>query len=319
MGGVPVFIAVLLGLLLWLPQGGVLTYKYFLLSCLIIFTIGVRDDLIPMKASYKLINQLIPMIITLYFLDVQITSLYMLHAGWEFPIVVTWAISLFTVVVITNSFNLIDGIDGLAGSIGLICLVFFGAWSFLIGEYVLSLICSAFFGGYLAFIIYNWEPSKIIMGDTGALLLGFVVAILSLLFLNLNQDLDAGFEYRIQNPIAILISLLIVPLLDTIRVFVIRISQKKSPFTPDNNHIHYILMRQGMSHSAVVLTLIAINILFLSVAILIGDIGEFYSLVVVLVMAISLNILFYILAIRKPDVKAATSLKPQAQETTIEQ
>lgn len=270
---------------MWLPKEGFDFLKYLIVALTIIFIIGLRDDLIPMRPIYKIINQLIPTILVIYFFDQKIQSFYALGVGGIFPEYFQWIATILTVIVITNSYNLVDGIDGLAASLGVIALALFGSWYFTVGDIYMSVICFSFTGAYLSFLNYNWQPSKIFMGDTGALLLGFLISFVVIDFFNTNNTLTVGDSMFCRNPISIAIGILIIPLLDTIRVFVIRVSQNKSPFTPDNNHMHHKLLKLGLGHSKTVLVLLAINIIFVFSVVLLRRYHEIYSMLSIILLS----------------------------------
>lgn len=261
-----------------MPKGGVDELKYVFLAATIVFIIGIRDDLIPMRPIYKLINQLIPTLLVIYFYDVTIYSLYGIAGSWEFPILVKIFVTVFTVIVITNSFNLIDGIDGLAGSIAIIASSVLGIWFMMINHIYLSALCFSLVGVCVGFLYYNWSPSKIFMGDTGALLIGFLLSCLIIIFLNENAALKMTHYAKLENPITFAISIVMLPLVDTLRVFIIRIKNGVSPFFPDNNHLHHMLLNKGYSHSKTVMILFAANLCSVALAVFTSTLSDRYAL-----------------------------------------
>lgn len=264
MGGIPIFVATLFSLLLWL--GGVESnYRYLFSALTIFFIIGLRDDLIPMKPTFKLLSQLVPILLVVFFSDVRLTSFYSL-ADVNFDQLTSILITSFTLIVITNSFNLIDGIDGLAGTIGGLILSSFGLYFYLVNHEPLAFLCFALVGALVAFLIYNWSPSRIFMGDTGALLIGFLIGCLSIYFININFELDPSDQYKLNGSISTAICILIIPLIDTMRIFIIRVAKRKSPLSADNNHIHHELIKLGLNHSQSTLIIAFINLLFIGLA-----------------------------------------------------
>ena len=186
--------------------------------------------------------------------------------GFEFPLVFTWIITLFVFTVVTNSINLIDGLDGLAGSLSLVILGAYGSWFMLAGFEQAAYVCLAIIGGIIAFLFFNWQPSRIFMGDTGALTLGLTCAAMSILFINFNFGLAPDHPAKLTSGVATSICVLIVPLSDTLRVFIIRILSGRSPFSADTNHLHHLLIRCGFTHSGVVKVLVSINLVFIALA-----------------------------------------------------
>jgi UDP-GlcNAc:undecaprenyl-phosphate GlcNAc-1-phosphate transferase len=171
---------------------------------------------------------------------------------------------LFTIVVITNSFNLIDGVDGLAGCLGLLTSAIFGFYFYKTGLVLYSLMAFSLSGSLVAFLIYNFSPAKIFMGDTGSLLIGLLNSIFVIKFISIADTPSFGFP--LESAPAIGFSILIVPLFDTLRVVGIRIINRRSPFSPDRNHIHHFLLDLGLSHKMVTLTCLSANVIFIALA-----------------------------------------------------
>lgn len=285
MGGIPLFLGAAFSLLIWLPQEASFEYKYLFGALSIVFVIGLRDDLIPLRPLFKLLSQLIPALMVIYLSDIKLDSFYELF-NWHFPEVMAWVVTVFVIIVITNSINLIDGLDGLAGSISFIVLGSIATWFYLVGEVYFSYITFAFLGGIAAFLYFNWQPSKIFMGDTGALLIGFFQACLIILFINKNFNLPLGSDFKFMSSIGTAICIMIIPLMDTLRVFIIRIINAKSPFEADNNHIHHLLIKAGLNHSQSVLILIGVNAVFIALAICLKEHGDLILLITTLLLSL---------------------------------
>jgi UDP-N-acetylmuramyl pentapeptide phosphotransferase/UDP-N-acetylglucosamine-1-phosphate transferase len=292
LGGIAIFIGFVISTCIWIGLAGIVHYKYVLVALSIIFAMGIRDDVLPIRPKVKLIVQLVAatMVVLLAKSNIQITSLYGLFGVFELNSELSFVLSLFTIIVVTNAFNLIDGLDGLAGVIAIISLIFFGVWFFLIKgigapNYTPILIFSML-GAVLAFLSFNWEPAKIFMGDTGALVLGFLFSILAIHFIEVNYHLPMNHTYRFNASITTAVCVIIIPLCDTLRIFIVRLSKGKSPFDPDKSHIHHALMRLGLRHYQTALVLGIVNILFIGVAVVFQDYGDNVLLPVVLVLAI---------------------------------
>jgi UDP-N-acetylmuramyl pentapeptide phosphotransferase/UDP-N-acetylglucosamine-1-phosphate transferase len=148
-------------------------------------------------------------------------------------------------VGVTNAFNLIDGIDGLAGGLGFMSLVTLGFFLTMNGDINTALIAFALAGGILAFLYFNFNPAKIFMGDTGSLLLGFVTAVLCIRLIQVN---DAVPNPVLPHAPVFVLGIVLIPVFDTLRVFGTRIWKGHSPFTADRTHIHHLLTNQGFSH-----------------------------------------------------------------------
>ncbi|MEQ8928196.1 MAG: MraY family glycosyltransferase, partial [Fulvivirga sp.] len=202
-----------------------------------------------------------------------------------------------------NSFNLIDGIDGLSGTLGFIIISSFGVWFYLTGNMSLSFISFAFLGGIMAFLVYNWYPSKIFMGDTGALMIGFLIGCLAIYFININFNLDPSSPLRFSATIGTAICILIVPLTDTLRIFILRILSAKSPLHADNNHIHHALLMLDLNHAQSTLVLGVVNLLFIGLAILGKEWSEFQLLSSSILLALLLLWVLHKLVIHKAQTQ----------------
>jgi UDP-N-acetylmuramyl pentapeptide phosphotransferase/UDP-N-acetylglucosamine-1-phosphate transferase len=205
---------------------------------------------------------------------------------------VSIAISYFTIIVVMNSFNLIDGVDGLAGTLGLLSMLVFGIYFFAISMLAYSLLAFAMAGSLLAFLIFNHHPAKIFMGDSGSLMIGLVNSILVIKFIGVADS--SAIAIPLESSVVVGIAILSIPLVDTLRVFSIRIYKGNSPFTPDRNHIHHLLLERGFKHPLITFCCLAFNILFIAVAYFGRSLGPTYLLLIVLSMSLSgLGLLFY--------------------------
>jgi UDP-N-acetylmuramyl pentapeptide phosphotransferase/UDP-N-acetylglucosamine-1-phosphate transferase len=182
-------------------------------------------------------------------------------------------LSVVIIIAIINSFNLIDGINGLAGAIGLLACVSWGAWFLAIHSPALAVVAFSLAGAITAFLKYNFTPAKIFMGDTGSLLIGTVCAILSINFIEMNHLASIKPAYTFNAAPAIAVGILILPLYDTLRVFVQRILHGRSPFSPDKTHIHHLLLDLGINHMKATAMLLSVNVLFIAMALLLDHLG----------------------------------------------
>jgi UDP-N-acetylmuramyl pentapeptide phosphotransferase/UDP-N-acetylglucosamine-1-phosphate transferase len=305
LGGIAIFIGFLVATLIWMNYAQWDYIRYILASLLIVFLIGVRDDLVPFRALHKLYGQIIAIVILL-FSGISISSFYGLFGIYEIPNGVGYPLTVLSIVVITNAFNLIDGLDGLAGSVGLVALTAFGSWFFWIGDLTFALFAFAMIGGILAFLVFNWQPAEIFMGDTGAMVIGMLLSVMAIHFMAANESLSSIHPAVFEAPIATAASFIIVPLSDTLRIIILRISKGQSPFQPDKSHIHHALMRIGMTHGKTALTLASVNLFFILVAFALRSYGDTVVLPIVVVTAAMLSILLDRLIIRKLSTTKAT-------------
>ncbi len=302
MGGISIFIGFLIANLTWMDYAYWDNTRYVLASLVIVFLLGVRDDLVPFRALHKLYGQIIAVVI-LIFSTIQISSLYGFAGIYELPIWVSYTITGITIIAITNSFNLIDGLDGLAGSIGIVALSVLGVWFFFAGDFVFSLICFAMIGGILAFLVFNWEPSEIFMGDTGAMVIGMLLAILVINFMNVNDGLSPANPVKFSAPIATAACFIIVPLSDTLRIIILRTLRGQSPFTPDKSHIHHSIMRLGMTHSKTAGILVIVSVCYIGAAWIFRKATDVWMLPAVIIFSLILSFILDRLIIRRLSSK----------------
>jgi len=292
LGGVGIFGGFLLASLLSISAFQNPEFQYFFAAAIVIFFIGLKDDLIVLSATKKFIGQVITASILIHLADIRITSMHGLFGFYEVSEGFSIALSYLTIIVVINSFNLIDGVDGLAGTLGLLSTLLFGVYFFAINMPAYSLLAFAMAGSLLAFLIFNHHPAKIFMGDSGSLMIGLVNAILVIKFITVADS--RAIAIPIESSVAVGFAILIIPLLDTLRVFSIRIFNGNSPFTPDKNHVHHLLLERGFRHPGITFFCVTLNLLFISVAYLGRSMGPTYSLLVILTMAFSgLALLFY--------------------------
>lgn len=228
-------------------------FQYYLASFFIIFIIGVIDDIFVLRAWKKLLGQLLVAAILTVKAHLLITNLQGLAGVFSINTEFSYVLTFFTVLLVINSFNLIDGIDGLAGSLGLISSLSFGLYFYVNGNVPFAILGFVMSGSLLAFLMFNFPPAKIFMGDSGSMLIGLVNVILLIKFI---ETANTAPIYPISSPIAIGFAILLIPMLDVLRVFIIRLTKGVSPFAPDRNHLHHLLLNQGFSHTKVTTTLL---------------------------------------------------------------
>lgn len=315
LGGIAIFAGVLFSIIMWTPFDVFGDLQYILCAFIIIFLIGARDDIIPVPAAKKLVAQIFAACILVFKSNVIITSLYGLFGIVELNIYVSYALSIFTILVIINAFNLIDGINGLSGSIGILISLTFGTWFIMVDRLELAIVAFTLAGATVAFLKYNITPARIFMGDTGSLLIGLVCAILAIKFIELNSAILSSGELEhfkhlaVRSVPAVTIGIMIIPLFDTLRVFLTRALRRKSPFSPDRTHIHHLILDLGFSHMQGTGILVAINALFILMVFNLQNIGTLNLLLLVVGLAAALTGLLYYLVSNKRKLKIQESLE----------
>lgn len=291
LGGLGIFAGFILATLLGAPLGTA-ELQYFAAAAIVVFFLGIKDDILILSAAKKFIGQLIAAGIIIKFGGVQITNMHGFLGIYEIPHIASIVFTLFTVIVIVNSFNLIDGVDGLAGSLGLLTALVFGSYFAFIGQTLYAVIAFSLAGSLIGFLIYNFSPAKIFMGDTGSLLIGLINSILVIKFINIAGN--EGSALPLQAAPALGIAILIVPLLDTLRVFGLRILDRRSPFSPDRTHVHHFLLDLGYSHRQVTFLCVGANIALIVLAFVLRNLGT--TILIGLLMSIffsAIGLIYY--------------------------
>lgn len=307
LGGLGIFAGFILATLIGAPAGSGRELQFFAASAIVTFFLGIKDDILVLSAAKKFLGQVIAAGIIIWFGKLQITDMHGLFGINEIPHVASLALTFFTVLVITNSFNLIDGVDGLAGSLGLLTTLVFGAYFFYVGQSMYAVMAFALSGSLIAFLIYNFSPAKIFMGDTGSLLLGLVNAVLVIKFINIAGNPATSFH--IEAAPAVGFAILIVPLFDTLRVFGLRILDRRSPFSPDRTHVHHFLLDMGLNHKKITFVCLGVNVGFILLAFFMRNMGTTIVLSAVLLTALALIGLIYYLRSKNNLSRSSAKLK----------
>ena len=219
----------------------------------IMFFIGLVDDLIGVSPKSKLIGQVIVAIIIIFMTNLRISSLYGILGIYELPYIVSVILTVLFYITIINAYNLIDGVDGLAGSFAITANVLFAIFFYLNSNFTMLFLSLGIIGALTSFLFFNFSKTKkIFMGDTGSMVIGMLLAYQAV---NLTSvDFYETLAFIDLKSLVYILALFSFPLIDTIRVFSIRIKEGKSPFTADNNHIHHNLLAAGLKHWEISIT-----------------------------------------------------------------
>lgn len=262
LGGISIFIGFILGLTLT-RNGYILPGLTFIIAAaLIMFFVGLKDDIVNLSATKKLAAELLVAAILIFPGHFRFTNLHGFFGIEAIPLVPSVLLSGFVMIVFINAFNLIDGIDGLAAGLSMFAASVFGVWFFISGHFEFSIVSFSLVGALLGFYYYNvyGKRHKVFMGDTGSLILGTIMAVLVIQFNEFN--IDQTDPYAIYAAPAVSFGILIYPLMDTLRVFAIRVIQRRSPLSADKNHTHHRLLALGMNHRKATYLILAVNALF---------------------------------------------------------
>lgn len=292
-GGVNIFISFLITVF-FLSYGLFSQIQFIIIGVLVILIVGFVDDLIDIKASWKLLGELCAAFFLIVLSDVRLTNLHGFMGVYQISSVASYSLSFFVFIVIINALNLVDGVDGLASGLGIIYTTFFGVYFSLTGYPNLSISSYAMVGSLSVFFLYNvfGRKSKIFMGDSGSLLLGYMMTLFVFEFCEINAYHRLPAAYYIKAAPAVAICIMAVPLYDTLRVMLTRIKKGISPFHPDRNHVHHLLLKIGLNHLHVTVILILVSILF----VVLGYLGRNWDITLLVFVAFSLaSLLMYIL------------------------
>lgn len=271
-GGINIFISFLLTVFMFSYEI-ISQLQFSIIGVFIILIVGFVDDLIDIKVSWKLIGEITSAFFLIVLSDIRLTNLHGFLGILNLSLPASYLLSFFVFIVIINALNLIDGVDGLASGLGILYSLFFAIYFTLTNNPNLAISAYAMVGSLAVFFLYNvfGQKSKIFMGDSGSLLLGYMITLYVFEFCTINA-------YPIANNIpdflsmnaapAVAVCVLSVPLFDTLRVMLTRIKKGVSPFHPDKNHIHHLLLKAGLKHRQVTFVLMLVSILFIGLGLL---------------------------------------------------
>ena len=253
----------------------------FFVSLLIIYGVGLIDDLVGLGAKTKFTAQIIAALL-LPLMGLYVNNLYGFLGIHEIPSSIGMPLTVFVIVFISNAINLIDGIDGLSAGLSLIALTGFLICFLREGLIAYSILIAGLMGVLVPFLYFNIygkadKNRKIFMGDSGSLTLGFILGFLFVKFTMFNPSV-APFHL---DSMMLAYSLLIVPVFDVVRVSLARIYHHKPIFSADKNHIHHKLMRTGINQHQALLTILLLSIFFITTNILLWNILDMSILVVI--------------------------------------
>lgn len=303
MGGIASCLGMAVACAFWFGFSKDIFVVSFFFSMAVLLAIGMMDDLKNLSARYKFAIQ-IAVALLIAFSGVRITSFNGLFGINELSVSAQYTFTVLAITGITNAFNLIDGIDGLAGGLGFMSLVTLGIFLTLSGDSNNAVVAFALGGGLLGFLYYNFNPAKIFMGDTGSLVLGFVTAVLCIRLIQLNLDISTSVLPHA--PIFVL-SIVMIPVFDTLRVFALRIWSGRSPFSPDKNHIHHLLTNNGWNHSLAAKLLCGVHALVLVAGYFLKDVSQITGLLLLILIMLATIFVFQRLRMPEPGKKIRVS------------
>ncbi len=306
LGGLAIAFGFLMNFIFW--YDGMQSITLFVAIVLLVCT-GVVDDIKGLSSARKYLLQLIASIIVVTG-GVQIESFYGFLGINELPVVVSYMLTIFLISGLVNAFNLIDGIDGLAGGLAFINAIVFVLFFVVLEDWYGAILAASLGGGLLAFLRYNFNPASIFMGDTGSMVIGFMMAVLGVRLINTIPDVSSPFNSH--DLMLVAFGVLLLPAYDTIRVFIVRLSKKQSPFKPDQKHIHHLLIQTGSNHRQSALILYVSNLVVIGSALLLRN----YSLSVSIPLLLIEVVVFTELITLKMLLKSIKRIGAVADITT---
>ena len=271
-GGIGIFLAFLLGVVLvnFSHLNGVSVM--FLLSTGVLFIAGLYDDIYGLRPLFKLAAQICSASLFAIFVN-SFSSVIIPLVDYTLPLQNSGPIlTVFWIVAASNAINLIDGVDSLAGGVSFIASLSMGIYFLLSGSVLPSIVAFALAGGLTGFLVHNFPPAKIFMGDSGSLTIGFILAVLPLL-----DDKQADNPHSL----LFLLTVLLVPLMDTLAAIIRRIREKRPIHQPDKHHLHHKLLHLGLRIRFLLMTVYALSLIPAVLAVIWGYLGFTHTLVLI--------------------------------------
>lgn len=271
LGGISIYLSLVLVIT---TTGAMLDTKILLLllgGLTILFFLGLKDDLLILSPKKKLFGQFLAAGLLIVFTDTRILGFSGLFGITILPYWISVGFTLFVYLLLINAYNLIDGVDGLAGSLALFASAAFAFVFVKTRDISMATIAVGLIGALLPFLRLNFSKKrKIFMGDTGSMIIGFLMAFFIVRFIGYSQS-HVDSQFHNSGP-ALAFAIVFFPLIDTLRIFVIRIVvHKKSPFAADKNHLHHRFLELGFSHIRTTLSIVFINIVIVIFAYIMKD------------------------------------------------
>lgn len=313
LGGIGIFMALAIVFVLishLMPDRQSQAYLIFP-SLAILFFIGLKDDILIIAPYKKLTAQILAGSLFIVFTDIRVGSMFGIFDIYQLPYMVSFIFTLFVIIAVIYAYSLIDGIDGLASSLGIIVCITFGIYFYLAGLIWVTVLCITLIGTLSSFIQFNFSSiQKVFMGDSGSLIVGFVLAILAIKFIQLNETPHAVY---IESAPILAIAILRIPLFDALRLFIQRIASGRNPFLPDRNNVHHLIIDSGFSHLQATVILCSTSAFVI--------VASFFTLakaaMIPSLMALTISFMAYFLIVRKPAMNTGSFPAPHVKQKKI--
>ena len=297
LGGVAIFLGFYFSTLMFRVLCDSVELSALCAASVLLFFVALKDDLISTAPILRLFFQFLIAFIIVLVGQVCFNHIPFFGSDGLWAVMFDTTVSLVFIVAMINAMNFIDGIDGLAATVSFFIFMVFGGVFYQYGENSYAFISLALAGSTLGFLIFNWNPAKIFMGDIGSMLLGVFMAVFAIKLSNM-EPLRLGL-ITVKNPTTLALALLIVPIMDMVTVICIRAYLKLSPFNADKRHTHHRLLGLGMSQKAITLTLVGFNAFLVAIALLTGFMKGIYSSIFVMLLAAAFEVTVVYLFVKK--------------------
>jgi UDP-GlcNAc:undecaprenyl-phosphate GlcNAc-1-phosphate transferase len=303
LGGLAIVIGATAGLLYLTPK-----YMFLIpimIGGLVVLLIGILDDKYSLSPKVKLLGQLVAACIVVFSgLDIEFISLPFVEGKIQLGLF-GYVLAIIWIIGVTNAINLIDGLDGLAGGVSAIAMTSILAMAVINGNTLVIILTVILIGSTLGFLIFNFHPAKIFMGDTGALFLGYSIAVISISGLYKSVTL-----FSLIVPIIILG----IPIFDTLFAIIRRLLNKQKISSPDKSHLHHCLLSMGFSHRTTVIIIYCMGIMFGISAIIFSNSTLWGSLIIIGLLFVILQFIAELIGLigkHKPLINSLKRILPE--------
>ncbi|MCL3779301.1 undecaprenyl/decaprenyl-phosphate alpha-N-acetylglucosaminyl 1-phosphate transferase [Prolixibacteraceae bacterium JC049] len=284
LGGIGVFIGIIVSTTTLSYNLNVPDLGFIFTGMILMLYVGIADDLLDMKASKKLIYQILTAGLIVFVGGLRFKGLDGLFGIIDLSVEAGCLLTLVVYIGLTNALNLIDGIDGLASGFGILASLVLSAIFYFAGDQGYSILCMATAGSLLPFFFFNvfGHRNKIFMGDTGSLILGILFAAICVHFNN-SMEVKAIVG---PHSATLLLAIFSVPVFDTLRVMLIRMLKGRSPFLPDKRHLHHRIIQLGFSHWSATRIILGLNALTIGFAFILSPLKEEWQVVFISLLGV---------------------------------
>jgi UDP-GlcNAc:undecaprenyl-phosphate/decaprenyl-phosphate GlcNAc-1-phosphate transferase len=287
-GGVAIFLGFIISSVIFTGKIQFHIYNYLISSVVLVFFVGLQEDILIISPGKKIMVQILAATMLIILGDLRITSLHGLGGIYDIGFTVSFIISLFIIISLINAFNQIDTIDGLSSGLAIVTSSGLGSWFTVAGYLQYAILSFALAGSIAGFFLYNvfGKKYKLFMGNSGAMIIGLVISVLVIKFNELN--LFDFSQHTIKAAPSVSFACVICPIIGMFKMMIIRLLNRKSPFTQNNNHIYYKLLEIKPNHLYVTSFIVTENIILIIIALSMNKAGWDVSLQFLFIFALGI-------------------------------